>query len=196
MIDMDLLSDTTYRQQAVRQLHQLLSNAKEFPVESSQIYGLRQIARQQPDKVEQFARHQKERAEKKDRNAEIGFWALVENLCNNQSTNWSVRNEGRKYLPENIRNENIPKNQQGMTLEERQLRNKLRKCQQEWLDRWKNEHIPVFFERFCTQCMYRKAIIEMGQSGNESDVSAHQEQSETGGSEAMQQAFADAGLQE
>ena len=162
MILVDLLSDTTYRQQAVRQLHQLLGNASEFPVESTQIYGLRQIARQQPNKVADFAKHQGARAEKLGHQAEVDFWALVTSLCS-ASSDWSVHTEGYAHLPKELREENIPPKQKGMTQEEQTQRNTLRKRQREWLNQWANEHIPAFFERFCTQCMYRKVMIEMSQ---------------------------------
>ncbi len=196
MTHIDLLSDTTYRQQAVRQLHQLLGNATEFPVESSQIYGLREIARQQPDKVSEFSEHQRVRAEKLEKQNEVNFWALVEKLCKPSTTDWSLYKEGHAYLPEDIRTENIPKKQSGMPQEERARINSLENRQKERLRQWVNEHIPVFFERFCTQCMYRKAMIEMNRPSNESDVSTHQEESETGGGQGMQRAFTDAGLQE
>ena len=192
MTYVDLLSDTTYRQQAVRQLHQLVGNASEFPVESSQIYGLRQIARQQPDKVLGFAEHQGERAEKLQKHAEVDFWALVAKLCRSSTSEWSIYKEGHAYLPENIREENIPPRQPGMTQEEQRHRNTLRRQQREWLEQWANKHIPAFFERFCTQCLYRKAMIEMSQSHRESDASAYQEQSEAEDSESMQRAFTDA----
>ena len=195
MTYVDLLSDTTYRQQAVRQLHQLVGNAGEFPVESSQIYGLRQIARQQPDKVLEFAEHQGERAEKLGKQAEVDFWALVAKLCRSSTSKWSVYKEGHAYLPENIREENIPSKQPGMTQEEQRHRNTLRRQQREWLDQWANEHIPAFFERFCTQCLYRKAMIEASQPTNK-NAASYQEQSEPGGNEAMQRAFTDAGQRE
>ena len=59
----DLLSDTVYRQQAVKQLHQLLGSDNQFPVETTQIYGLRQIARQEPERIGDFATHQRQRAQ-------------------------------------------------------------------------------------------------------------------------------------
>ncbi len=192
MTCVDLLSDTTYPQQAVKQLHQLLSNASEFPVESSQIYGLRQIARQQPDKVLDFARHQSDRAEKLNHQAEVGFWELVAKLCNPSTSEWSVYTEGRTYLPEDIRDEHIPQRQPGMTQEEQRNRNELRTRQRKWLDQWANEHIPAFFERFCTQCLYRKAMIEMSQSNRNNDTSTYQAQREVENSEARQRAFTDA----
>lgn len=192
MTCVDLLSDTTYPQQAVRQLHQLLGNASEFPVESSQIYGLRQIARQQPDKVLDFARHQSERAEKLNHQAEVDFWTLVAKFCNRATSEWSVYNEGRTYLPEDIRDENIPQKQSGMSEKERSRINALRNRRDKWLDQWANEHIPAFFERFCTQCLYCKAMIEMSQSNRNSDTSTYQAQREAENSEAMQRAFTDA----
>ena len=192
----DLLSDTTYRQQAVRQLHQLVGNASDFPVESSQIYGLRQIARQQPDKVSQFAEHQGERAEKLGKQDEVDFWALVARLCNRATSEWSVYKEGYAYLPRNIRDENIPPRQPGMSQEEQRHRNALRKQQRECLDQWAHEHIPAFFERFCTQCLYRKAMIEASQSTHERNAAAYQGQSDPGSSDSMQRAFTDAGQRE
>lgn len=173
----DLLSDTVYRDQAVRELHPLVQNAVEFPVEASQIHGLREIARQQPAKVSEFARHQKERAERKSEIAsettkqklesEIDFWTLVINLCGAPTSDWSVLREGRDRLPEELREENIPARQSGMTQEERTHRNTLKKRQGEWLNQWTNEHIPAFFQRFCTQCLYRKSLIERHQPSKE-----------------------------
>ena len=147
MTHVDLLSDTTYRQQAVRQLHRLLGNANEFPVKSAQIYGLRQIARQQPDRVADFAKHQGARAEKLEHQAEVDFWTLVANLCN-PSSDWSIYTEGYAHIPKERREEDIPQRE---------------------LNQWANEHIPAFFERFCTQCLYRKALIEMSASNREAD---------------------------
>jgi hypothetical protein len=173
---LDLLSDTVYRDRAIRELHPLEQNADKFPVETSQIHGLRQIARQQPARVSEFARHQKERAERKYEiasettklklEAEIAFWTLVINLCGASTSDWSVLKEGRDRLPEELREENIPEKQSGMTPEERTRRNELKERQRDWLNQWINEHIPVFFQRFCTQCLYRKAIMEMRQQKN------------------------------
>ena len=123
MILVDLLSDTTYRQQTVRQLHQLLGNDNKFPVEPSQIHGLRQIARQEPEKVGGFATHQGQRAQNrydaenersnsraevlKKWETEVNFWTLVANFCGDSPDRWSVRKVGRDYLPEEFRNKNL-----------------------------------------------------------------------------------------
>ncbi len=159
----DLLSDTIYCEQAVKQLNKILGNASIFPVAYSQIYGLRQIARQQPHKVLPFAQHQNERAEKLNKAAEVDFWSLVAELCkpyNPSDANWSVCREGTNYLPEGIREQDIPPKRKGMQQKEQSERNQLRKKQKEWLKQWEKEHIPAFFERFCTECLYRKTMIE------------------------------------
>lgn len=196
MTVVDLLSDTTYREQAVKQLHQLLGESDPFPVKATQIYGLRQIARQQPGKVENFANHQRERAERKYEGAsekakpglqaEINFWELIYNLCRSSTSGWSVPKEGYDYLPEKLRN--LPARRQDMTRREhRELRGRKKK----WLDQWKNQHIPAFFERFCTHCLYRIAKVEMRQSSGENDVhqQSQQEQNEAQGNTATHNAF-------
>ena len=164
----DLLSDTTYREQAIEQLDRQLDDAEKFPVKRSQIYGLRQIARQQPGKVEAFAKHQKNRACRKYDNAsekakpglqaEINFWELAIDLCSDSASDWSVPKEGRDYLPPEL--QEIPERQPGMTHEEQRHRNELRRRQREWLEQWKTDHIPAFFERFCTHYLYRQGMAE------------------------------------
>ena len=110
----------------VKQLDQLLGNSNKFPVKPAQIYGLRQIARQQPGKVESFANHQRERTKRKLENAsertrpglqaEIDFWTLVSDLCGDSALAWSVHKEGHAHLPAEL--QNIPARRQGMTHEE------------------------------------------------------------------------------
>ena len=141
MTTVDLLSDTVYRDQARDQLDKLLKEMKGFPVKRSQIYGLRQIARQQPLKVKEFAQHQRERAERRNPNAsEIRLWRLVEQLCDSK-TDWSVRKEILILAPEDRMNQT-------------------RKRQREWLDEQEMTHRPAFFERFCTHALYRLAKSE------------------------------------
>ena len=168
---LDLLSDTVYREQASTRLENFL-RARKFPVEKAQIYGLREIARQQPEKVEQFAKHQRGRAKKKGGDSslesEIGFWKLVADLCENPTTEWSVRTEGKEHLPAKLRDENIPKNHPGMSPEDRSRRNKLKKERKEWLDNWIGVHAPAFFERFCTHALYR-----LGNAGNAPERTEH-----------------------
>ena len=183
MMLVDLLSDTTYRDEAVKQLDKLLQNSPKIPVESTQIYGLRQIARQQPEEIDRFAEHQCRRVQRRyeeenekrkprddvlqELQAVIDFWALVTNLCSNSASGWSVLQEGHRYLPEELREENLPPRSRGATQQETQanltLHNQFKSRQTKWLDQWKNEHIPAFFERFCTHCLYCIAKAEMKQ---------------------------------
>ena len=153
----DLLSDTVYPLCACSTLDQFLSNGRRFPVQRAQIYGLRQIVRQEPGSVHDFATHQRERAQRKARREEVAFWELVRMLCNS-TTEWSVRREGLQHLPHRLREENIPKKRQGMTHAERSDRNALRQRQREWLDKWTGDQIPAFFERFCTHALYRREV--------------------------------------
>lgn len=164
MTNLDRLSDTVYREQAIGQLDDLLGACGTFPVRKTQIYGLRQIARQEPGKVGEFARHQRGRAERKQEQAsgksdlklknEIDFWDLVDRLCDSSSP-WSVLTEGLEHAPAELRDENIPVRAKGMTPAERTHRNQIKARQREWLARWSQDHVPVFFERFCTHALYR-----------------------------------------
>ncbi len=174
MTCVDFLSDTTYRRQAAEQLNRLLDDIGKCPVKRSQIYGLRQIARQQPNSVDKFASHQCERAKRKQEGAaegaavglqaEIDFWTLVISLsgdfshAGDSSHDWSVCKEGLDHLPGDL--QNIPPRQGNMTHEERTHRNKLCERRQKWLNQWNNEHIPAFFERFCTHYLYRRGMAE------------------------------------
>ena len=153
----DLLSDTVYVLHACRRLDQFLGNCGRFPVQSAQIYGLRHIARQEPGKVDDFAIHQRERAQRRGRRDEVAFWELVRMLCNS-TTEWSVRREGLQHLPQELREENIPTKYDGMMHAERRDRNALKQGQRKWLNSWTGEQIPAFFERFCTHALYRRAV--------------------------------------
>ncbi len=174
MTTLDLLSDTVYCEQAVRQLDCLLGTCETFPVKRAQIYGLQQIARQEPGKVAEFAKHQSTRAERKQEQvseqaklglqAEIDFWHLVHRLCDSSSP-WSVLTEGWKHAPAELRAENIPPRYKGMSPDERTRRNQLKADQQAWLARWTKDHVPAFFERFCTYALYRLEIPLPGTSG-------------------------------
>ena len=103
MNHLDLLSDTTYHQKAIGYLDQLLCHVERFPVKRSQIYGLRQIARQQPGILKEFAQHQGKRALRKQSKAsnlqtlknlqaEIDFWILVFDLCGDEEDGYAKFN--------------------------------------------------------------------------------------------------------
>ncbi len=196
MMLVDLLSDTTYREQTVKQLDRLLGNSAEFPVKTTQIYGLRQISRQQPREVEGFARHQGRRAEKLEKQAEVDFWALVANLCSEPVPGWSVLKEGQPYLPEELGNQNfreVPGATPQETTENQRHNNELKRKRREWFHQWENEHIPAFFERFCTYCLYCIAKLEM-HGPNGALQQSQQEENESQDEGAMQSAFQQANL--
>ena len=169
MTDLDLLSDTVYREQAAEQLDDLLDTCGKFLVQKTQLYGLRQIARQEPGSVGKFARHQRERAERKLEQAskggkprlqaDIDFWTLVERLCDSPSS-WSLRTEGLEHIPEELRDENIPSVNKGMAQAERTRRNQIKSRQREWLAKWIEDHAPAFFERFCSHALYRREMFQ------------------------------------
>ena len=141
MTIVDQLSDTVYPNQARDRLDKLLQDMSRFPVKKSQIYGLRQVARQQPSRVKEFARHQRERAERRNPNApEIKLWNLVGALIDSTSE-WSVRVEGLKYAPDELRDTNTP-------------------ARRRWLNEWTIKHIPAFFERFCAHALYRLGMSD------------------------------------
>ena len=215
MTFVDLLSDTTYRQQTVEQLHQLLGNDNKFPVEPSQIHGLRQIARQEPERVGGFATHQGQRAQSRydaedersnpraevlqEGETEVNCWTRVANFCGESPDRWSVKKEGRSYLPEEFGDENlreVPGATPQETTQNQQHNNRLRRGQRDWLEKWDNEHIPAFFERFCTHCLFCIAKAEMGQLASESANEAEQEQSDNQAGGAMETALQQANLVE
>lgn len=165
---LDLLSDTEYPVHACGSLDRFLGDCERLPVQRSQIYGLRQIARQEPSKVHDFASHQRERAGRKQETAsergrlslqaEIDFWSLVNQLCTSTADSWSVRRTGLEYAPPDLQEENIPAKSECRTNADRTRRSQLRKRQKEWLDGWTEKHIPAFFERFCTHALYRLEV--------------------------------------
>lgn len=169
MRTVDLLSDTDYREQACKQLDAVLRDSSGFPVKRAQLYGLRQIARQQPGKVKEFAGHQRKRAEQKFKDAseghkpklqpELDFWKLVGDLCDS-SSDWSVSKMGLENAPPELLEENIPPKRKGMPSAQRSKRNELKQRQKKWLEQWTKEHIPAFFERFCTHALYREATAK------------------------------------
>ena len=197
----DLLSDTVYCQQAVDQLRRMLGNNSGFPVKPSQIYGLRQIARQEPGRVGVFANHQCERAERKSETAsqnaqqrlefEIEFWTLVVNLSNGIVSDWSMVQERNSHIPADLQNRDSMSRRERRELGERR---------DKWCEQWDNEHIPAFFERFCTHCLFCIAKAEMGQlgSGNtsETDQLSQQEQNANQEGRAMQNALQQANIVE
>ena len=170
MTRLDVLSDTIYRHQAIVQLDRLLEAGDSFPIERTQVYGLRQISRQQPLKVSNFAEKQRTRVERKMENTKVGtpsyhrmedevrFWKLVTDLCDSSPSNqdWTLGQTAGSHLPPELNQ--VPDRQKGMTHEDRTRRNQLKKEKREWEQAWYEAHIPAFFERFCTHYLFRMAL--------------------------------------
>ena len=154
MNEVDLLSDTVYRDRAAQYLNGGLGRWRKIPVKKAQIYGLREIARNEPDRVADFARHQRQRADAKGKRLEEEFWQLVESLWGRPNAEWSVVAEGKIRLREDLRDENIPESRKGMSHEERRHRNRLKVEQRDWIRQWRRRHVPAFFERFCSHALY------------------------------------------
>lgn len=161
---LDLLSDTVYRDQAAKRLDRAFKDWRGIPVKKAQIYGLRAIARNQPSQVTKFADHQRGRAEKKGKGARLekNFWILVRALCDGPTSEWSVEKEGRSRLPAELRNEKIPKHRKGMSSEARKRRKSMIGQRRDRIRQWNEEHLPAFFERFCSHALYLLAKSNHG----------------------------------
>ena len=152
MTDLDVLTDTVYRRKATEVLQH-----SALPVSTTQIKGLRQIAQHQPSQVQPFAEHQKTRADKRQRNDESAFWQLVIDLCggNVARGDWSLHKEAESGMPAHLKD--IPSKADCKTLAERTRRNQRVSERRAWLEKWNADHIPAFFQRFCTHYLYLKA---------------------------------------
>lgn len=164
MTDMDLLADTVFPGEARRVVESVVKICGDIPVEATQIHGLRQIARQQPHKVSQFAHKQRARAEKRPNSEVTEFWSLVGYLCDGSTgqsgwfaEGWSLHEEACKVLPAELRN--LPSRQDMKTNEDRQRRNRMAREQARLIKDWNAKGIPAFFERFCAECICRRAMI-------------------------------------
>ena len=159
MNPVDILSDTVYRDQATRNLDRMFKEWQRIPVARTQLYGLREIARNQPSEVAKYARHQRHRAEAKGpmHQDETDFWRLVHDICERPAPDWSVAGEGRAHLPSELQDESLPVQRKGMSHEERRCRNRLKVEQRNWLHKWKMAHVPAFFQRFCAHALYLRA---------------------------------------
>jgi hypothetical protein len=158
---MDLLSDTTFRDQAIRAL-EAFRNKHDLVVKRSQIEGLRQLAVNEPSKVLVFAKHQRERAERRNEqrhsprlDQEIAFWKLVEEICGTTATStapWSLKKFAQAEAPDDC---HVPPKPPGSAPSE--LHKAFREAK-ERARRWEEQRIaedyPAFFQRFCAHYVY------------------------------------------
>ena len=161
------LSDTVYRDKAIEMVDGFVSEHGEHgtPITRNQIHGLRQIAVQQPHQIKAFADHQRQRVEKKletagqssqpKLEAEAAFWKLVADLCDPGKLRWSPAAEAEAQIPPELREENIPAKADCKSNEDRSRRRQLMTQRKQWLQQWNAQHVPAFFQRFCTQYLYQ-----------------------------------------
>lgn len=163
----DQLSDTIYREKAIEIVDRFIAEYGDHgtPVDRSQIYGLRQIAVQQPGVIKSFADHQRERVEKKletagqrsrpKLEAQQGLWKLIADLCETNKLPWSPATEAESQMPVELQERNIVAKADCKSNEDRSRRKQLLKQQKEWLQHWNAQHVPAFFQRFCTHYLYQ-----------------------------------------
>lgn len=165
MSELDVISDTTFAEQAAQAVDALVKDHDSCPVRRAQISGLRQIAVNQFGQVKDFAKKQQERAQKRVENggrnpspsilAEIEFWKTVVRLCDGKPPRctWSLQMEAEAALPDELRIEPVPKGTQ-LTKEQQNQRRVTKEENRQWMLDWKERHYPAFFQRFCAHYLY------------------------------------------
>lgn len=147
-----------------------LRREEDWPIRRSQIAGLRLIATNEPERIAEFARKQREREQRKCGDREkppesesdikstlfIDFWKRVEQLCASSARGrgtWSLQQACDAATPPEY-DEHDPTPNAMLTLEQRQERNLRKSQRQEFQRRWKAAYYPVFFQRFCAHYLY------------------------------------------
>jgi hypothetical protein len=157
---MDLLSDTLFREQAVRAL-EAFQQQHDLVIKRSQIEGLRQIAVNEPGKVLEFAKHQRTRAEDRNKqrhspklDQEIAFWKLVEDICGTTTTSpvtWSLMKFAQETAPEGCQ---VSRPHGSAPAEQHKAYREAKERARLWGDRRIAEDYPAFFQRFCAHYLY------------------------------------------
>ena len=158
---LDILADTVFPEEARRAVDEFLrdSGARQIPVTSRQIHGLREIALRQPTMVGSFAAHQRKRATEQ---TEQQFWKLIEDLCGSTKRRWSLAIEADRHLPAELRADAIPDKASLKTPEQRSARNELLNKSKKLRNEWMRTHAPIFFQRFCTHCFWLRVELDEG----------------------------------
>jgi hypothetical protein len=156
MAELDVLADTDFGDRAVAEADAFVK-AYRHPVARTQIAGLWQIIANEPAQLVDFANHQRQRAEARDKPDEVAFWDLIKNLCagTKPKHTWSLlqaRNDALALRADLA----VPRQVPGARLgpEEREDLEKRKKAQKEWLAQWDKDHYPVFFRRFCAHYLH------------------------------------------
>lgn len=166
MVELDVLADTVFRDEAAKAVDAFVSRHV-CPVERAQIAGLRQIAANEPGKVLDFAKHQRDKAAKKLEgtkneqkrarlDGEVAFWDLVSRLCGTSGTgpaHWSLASLAEETASPDCR---VGKKPHGSApAEEHKRYNDARDRLAKWRKLRQSEDYPVFFARFCAHYLYR-----------------------------------------
>lgn len=147
MIDAAIQIDTDLGDQAIHHARKFvtenveehLPNEKAWPVKRSQIYGLQQIVACEPLNLTDFAKSQRDKAEKRDPNgAACKFWKLIDSLCSgSRNPTWSLKKARDDALTD-------------LDAFSKREQDRLRR-------NWVRDFWPLFFQRFCAEYLYLMA---------------------------------------
>jgi hypothetical protein len=140
----------------------------DWPISRAQLLGLRQIARNEPERIVEFAAKQKEKRQrelerttreerKQEIQQELEFWKLIQGLCGGQKVpwfSWSMRQLEEKLIPGELRDEPLAPGTK-LTPEQQNERAKRKKQREDWLRQWRQRYYPLFFQRFTIHLLYR-----------------------------------------
>lgn len=171
-MSLDVLADTVLREHAIsaveRYFEEFTDAKRPVPVKRSQIEGLRQIAANQPGRLEDFAKKQREKAHKRFHTNEAEFWNLVLRLIGRAGAGmqaWSIPDA--MELPGHLQVPSKP--QSGASMIELQANNEAKKKLNAWREERMAELAPVFFQRFCAHYLYKMALRESQRGGRKHD---------------------------
>ena len=166
MVNLDILADTVFRDEAAKAVDAFV-HEHDCPVKRAQIAGLRQIAANEPARLLEFGKHQREKAARRleatrrdDKRAEfegqIAFWDLVSRLCGASGggeTSWSLSKLAEEQAPADCRGVHRPPG--NAPAEEHRAYREAKARADAWQAQRKAEDYPVFYQRFCAHYLYR-----------------------------------------
>ena len=161
--DLNVLADGILREQAVTAIELLSRNGLPKPKHfgRTQMKDLQHIARNEPLKVLDYAKHQQGKLPKdkflnvRPSHQDIAaIWQVVIDCYHSNSVNtWSLEGEGRNYWEQSWRALDTPL-PKGASTEDRQQRNLQKAQRKQFQDRWLSDIVPIFFDFFCTEYVF------------------------------------------
>lgn len=145
-------------------LPERLPDPDKWAVKASQIKGLQQIARQQPERLKDFAEKQLDKATKRAQQGSdearareeqvMAFWKLVLELVAGRAAGfgWSLEAARSAAMPQHLRQ--VPQGK-AATREEQEARRMQKEERERWEQMWNAAHVPAFFRMFCIHYLYR-----------------------------------------